>query len=158
LEKTSTIHALLNRNLYQNYEDDDGDDGEKGTSFGEKLRAAEDEGEGDSRSDEELKAKYTEQEGKKITNSVLWKDLQLTMSAVITGEEDDYTIHQVRSKLFSLEDGQWKERGTGLLKLNVKDSDGTGARLGLYICSICRSVSNPQPPQLCAETPFALFF
>lgn len=73
LEKTSTIN-VLNRNLYQNYEDDYDDDDEKETSFGEKLRAAEDEGEEDSRSDEELKAKYTEQEGKKNTISVLWKD------------------------------------------------------------------------------------
>lgn len=64
LEKTSTIN-VLNRNLYQNCEDDNDDEDEKETSFGEKLRAAEDEGEEDGRSDEELKAKYTEQEGKK---------------------------------------------------------------------------------------------
>jgi len=72
LEKTSTINAL-NRNIYQNCGDDYDDDDEKETSFGEKLRAAEDEGEEDNRSDEELKAKYTEQEGKN-TISVLWKD------------------------------------------------------------------------------------
>ena len=140
LEKTSAINAL-NRNIYQNCEDDYDDNDEKETSFGEKLRAAEDEGEEDNRSDEELKAKYTEQEGKKT--QFLSSGKTLTMSAVITGEEDDYTIHQVRSKLFSLEGGQWKERGTGLLKLNVKDSDGTGARLGMHICFICWSVSDP---------------
>lgn len=55
---------------------------------------------------------------------------------MLTGEEDDQTIHQVRGKLFFLVDGnQWKERGTGLLKLNVKRSDGSGARLGMLICS-----------------------
>lgn len=55
--------------------------------------------------------------------------LRLTI-AVITGEEDERTIHQVRAKLFSLEDNQWKERGTGLIRLNVKRFDGNGARLG----------------------------
>lgn len=49
-----------------------------------------------------------------------------------TGEEDDETIHQVRGKLFSLHGSTWKERGTGLLKLNVKVEDGTGARLRMF--------------------------
>ena len=50
----------------------------------------------------------------------------------MTGEEEEETLHQVRGKLFSLQDSQWKERGTGLLKLNVKQEDGTGARLGTF--------------------------
>lgn len=51
---------------------------------------------------------------------------------VTTGEEEEDTIHQVRGKLFSLADGTlWKERGTGTLKLNVRRSDGNGARLGI---------------------------
>ncbi|KAG6841249.1 hypothetical protein C0991_000533 [Blastosporella zonata] len=55
---------------------------------------------------------------------------KLTEQPVLTGEEDEQTVHQVRGKLFSLVDGtQWKERGTGTLKLNVKRSDGSGARL-----------------------------
>ncbi|KAJ6519017.1 hypothetical protein C8R45DRAFT_950025 [Mycena sanguinolenta] len=79
-------------------------------SFGEKLRAGKDEEEG--KSDEEgAKPILTEQE-------------------YLTGEEDEETVHQVRGKLFSLVDGnQWKERGTGTLKLNVRRSDGSGARL-----------------------------
>ncbi|EEB92999.1 hypothetical protein MPER_08408 [Moniliophthora perniciosa FA553] len=48
---------------------------------------------------------------------------------VSTGEEEEETIHQVRGKLFHLADGAWRERGTGLLKLNVRASDGGGARL-----------------------------
>ena len=48
----------------------------------------------------------------------------------MTGEEDEDTIYSVRGKLFSLDDNAWKEKGTGLLKLNVKREDGTGARLG----------------------------
>ncbi|KAJ7255429.1 hypothetical protein B0H12DRAFT_1202147 [Mycena haematopus] len=79
-------------------------------SFGEKLRAGKDEEEG--KSDEES------------------AKLVLTEQEFMTGEEDEETVHQVRGKLFSLVDGnQWKERGTGTLKLNVRRSDGGGARL-----------------------------
>jgi len=50
--------------------------------------------------------------------------------AVITGEEEEETIHHVRAKLYALcSQNQWKERGTGLLKVNVRRSDGGGARL-----------------------------
>ncbi|KAJ7091495.1 hypothetical protein B0H15DRAFT_836408 [Mycena belliarum] len=80
-------------------------------SFGEKLRAGKDDEE-EGKSDEEgAKPVLTEQE-------------------FTTGEEDEATLHQVRGKLFSLIDGtQWKERGTGTIKLNVRRSDGGGARL-----------------------------
>lgn len=50
---------------------------------------------------------------------------------VMTGEEEEETIIQVRGKLFSLQGNSWKERGTGVLRLNVKQEDGTGARLGM---------------------------
>lgn len=47
-----------------------------------------------------------------------------------TGEEDENIIYMVRAKLFRLsEQNQWKERGTGTLKLNVRKTDGEGARL-----------------------------
>jgi Ran-binding protein 3 len=49
---------------------------------------------------------------------------------VLTGEEEDETIHSVRGKLFVLsEQNQWKERGTGLLRLNRRKVDRGGARL-----------------------------
>ena len=54
----------------------------------------------------------------------------------MTGEEDEETIHSVRGKLFSLHENSWKERGTGLLKLNVNAKDGTGARLGKSLCLV----------------------
>ena len=39
-------------------------------------------------------------------------------------------MYQVRGKLFALsEQNQWKERGTGMLRLNVRREDGGGARL-----------------------------
>jgi RanBP1 domain len=50
---------------------------------------------------------------------------------VLTGEEEDETVHSVRGKLFVLsEHNQWKERGTGLLRLNRRRVDHGGARLG----------------------------
>ena len=55
----------------------------------------------------------------------------LFFPSVQTGEEQEDTIFQVRGKLYALsEQNAWKERGTGLLKLNVRKSDGGGARLG----------------------------
>lgn len=58
------------------------------------------------------------------------KKLNLTEQEVHTGEEDELTVYQVRGKLFTLSDQQqWKERGTGQLKLNVRRDDGGGARL-----------------------------
>ncbi|KAG7094152.1 hypothetical protein E1B28_007764 [Marasmius oreades] len=80
------------------------------SSFGEKLRAGKDDDEGSGGEEDGSKVHLTEQE-------------------VTTGEEEEETIHQVRGKLFVLADGTWKERGTGLLKLNVRASDGGGARL-----------------------------
>lgn len=49
----------------------------------------------------------------------------------MTGEENEETVFQARGKLFSLSDQkQWKEKGTGNLKLNVRRIDSSGARLG----------------------------
>ncbi|KAJ7224077.1 hypothetical protein GGX14DRAFT_424117 [Mycena pura] len=90
--------------------DSGGEDDDRPATFGEKLRASKDEEEGKS-DEEDAKQVLTEQE-------------------FTTGEEDEETLHQVRAKLFILVEGsQWKERGTGMLKLNVRRSDGGGARL-----------------------------
>lgn len=49
---------------------------------------------------------------------------------VITGEEDEETLHSARSKLFAMVDGAWVERGAGLLKLNaIPGSNNFAARL-----------------------------
>ncbi|KAG6879944.1 hypothetical protein C0992_009302 [Termitomyces sp. T32_za158] len=93
------------------YDDGDEDDKDDEGSFSAKLRASKDD----------------DDEGVHLEQDYIYN---LTEQDVLTGEEDEQTIHQVRGKLFSLVDGnQWKERGTGLLKLNVKRSDGSGARL-----------------------------
>ncbi|KAF5373292.1 hypothetical protein D9615_007373 [Tricholomella constricta] len=86
------------------------DDKDENATFGEKLRA---------RKDNEDEGKSDDEQGKYM----------LTEQDVLTGEEDEQTVHQVRGKLFSLIGSQWKERGTGTLKLNVKRLDGSGARL-----------------------------
>lgn len=53
-----------------------------------------------------------------------------------TGEEDEETVYQVRGKLFALSpQNQWKERGTGQLKLNIRRDDGSNARLCAYSIS-----------------------
>jgi len=98
-------------------------------SFGARLRAGKD-GDGEIKSDDE-KVKLTEQDGQPFLAHFGSACSTLTYSTVTTGEEEEETLHQVRGKLFSLDDSQWKERGTGLLKLNVKQEDGTGARLGM---------------------------
>nr|ODN90853.1 hypothetical protein L204_05692 [Cryptococcus depauperatus CBS 7855] len=60
---------------------------------------------------------------------------------VTTGEEGEQTIFQARSKLYINENG-WKERGVGLLKLNVDRSDGTGARLVMRADGVFRLLLN----------------
>ncbi|EIW75098.1 hypothetical protein CONPUDRAFT_85429 [Coniophora puteana RWD-64-598 SS2] len=84
-----------------------------GTTFGERLRAERDR-EGDASEEERERERERLQE-----------------QEVLTGEEDEETIHQVRGKLYALaaENNSWKERGTGLLKLNVRRVDGSAARL-----------------------------
>jgi Ran-binding protein 3 len=44
----------------------------------------------------------------------------LTFTAVETGEEEEETIFSCRAKLFHFEEKQWKERGVGSLKVNVR--------------------------------------
>ena len=56
---------------------------------------------------------------------------RLRAYSVITGEEEEETLLHIRGKLYALcPQNQWKERGTGQLKLNVRRADGSGARLG----------------------------
>ncbi|KAI8985761.1 hypothetical protein BD414DRAFT_462414 [Trametes punicea] len=89
---------------------DDDSEKDSGVSFGERLREAKDRDEVEV-SDEEKKLQLKEQE-------------------VHTGEEGEDTVYQVRGKLFTLSpQNQWKERGTGTLRLNVRREDGGGARL-----------------------------
>jgi hypothetical protein len=68
---------------------------------------------------------------------------------VLTGEEEDETIHSVRGKLFVLsEQNQWKERGSGLLRLNRRKVDRGGARIGgsSHILTFFRNNQVDSPP------------
>ncbi|KAJ6520842.1 hypothetical protein B0H19DRAFT_1204503 [Mycena capillaripes] len=110
LERTATAGGAFSGNgSADSGAEDEHDD--RPTTFVDKLRAGKDEEEEGRSEDEGAKPVLTEQE-------------------FMTGEEEEETLHQVRGKLYSLVDGnQWKERGTGTLKLNVRRSDGGGARL-----------------------------
>ncbi|EAU90388.2 hypothetical protein CC1G_00772 [Coprinopsis cinerea okayama7 len=44
-------------------------------------------------------------------------------------KEEEETLMQVRGKLYTLQGTQWKERGTGIIKINVKREDGNNPRL-----------------------------
>ncbi|GAA5985365.1 hypothetical protein JCM5350_005159 [Sporobolomyces pararoseus] len=48
-----------------------------------------------------------------------------------TGEEGDKVVHNVRAKLFAMQDGNWVERGMGPLKVNLTKREGEkdGARI-----------------------------
>lgn len=98
-------------------------------SFGERLRAERND---ENALDEEKKRlALKEQEGKPLKKSFSNAVPINRFATVRTGEEEEETLFQVRAKLYGLsEHNQWKERGTGLLKLNVRREDCTGARLG----------------------------
>ncbi|GJE93876.1 hypothetical protein PsYK624_100410 [Phanerochaete sordida] len=106
-EATSSVLNSLNPLGGTDNDSNEDSEGEKSVSFGERLRASKD--------DDDQEAEE--------------KRLNLTAQEVQTGEEDEDTIYQVRAKLFALSGNQWKERGTGTLKLNVRKEDGSGARL-----------------------------
>jgi Ran-binding protein 3 len=114
-------------------------------TFGERLRAGsgsggdeEDEPDGGSGvlGENVASAKWAEQEGKFSRSASLLPsslNVDFYFFLVLTGEEEDETIHSVRGKLFVLsEQNQWKERGTGLLRLNRRRVDHSGARLGMF--------------------------
>ncbi|KZV96401.1 hypothetical protein EXIGLDRAFT_833644 [Exidia glandulosa HHB12029] len=71
------------------------------------------------------------------------KKLNLTEQEVMTGEEEETTVHQTRAKLFVMEQSNsWKERGTGMLKLNVRKSDRSAARIVMRAEGVYRVILN----------------
>jgi RanBP1 domain len=69
----------------------------------------------------------------------------LSFSSVTTGEEDEYTVHTVKAKLLVM-DGKsdnWKERGTGTLRINTKKTHGNSStRLVMRADSVFRVILN----------------
>lgn len=75
---------------------------------------------------------------------------------VVTGEEDETTLHSVRAKLFAFEENAWKERGVGQLKLNrnkegkvrliMRDQGGKHLRLnvGLFADMLVERATDTQ--------------
>lgn len=129
LERASEHNALKeSRNGSESTEEEQD---EEPTTFGERLRAGRDE-EDENKTDEDNQKLMLEEQDGVLNYLPNCSCVHVIFSAVMTGEEEEETLHQVRGKLFSLDENAWKERGTGLLKLNVKIDDGTGARLGAF--------------------------
>ncbi|KAL0078458.1 hypothetical protein J3Q64DRAFT_1766441 [Phycomyces blakesleeanus] len=67
---------------------------------------------------------------------------------VKTGEEDERTVYQTKAKLLALDtqSGNWKERGSGTLHINMKDTNRIGAqqhtRLVMRADSVYRVILN----------------
>ncbi|KAJ3137201.1 hypothetical protein HK101_003904 [Irineochytrium annulatum] len=71
-----------------------------------------------------------------------------------TGEEDETTIHQVRCKLYKMEDDKkWHERGVGNIKLNVNTKKDE-ARLLMRSDGVLRLILNVRiiPNMPCSQT------
>ncbi len=61
--------------------------------------------------------------------------MMVSLKVVHTGEEEENTVYQTRTKLYVMQsDGGWRERGVGTVKINVRASDNKGARLGELAC------------------------
>ncbi|KAK8847631.1 hypothetical protein IAR55_005490 [Kwoniella newhampshirensis] len=71
------------------------------------------------------------------------KKVEMHEQDVTTGEEDEETVYQTRAKLYvSDKEAGWKERGVGILKLNVRRGDGLGARLVMRADGVFRLLLN----------------
>ncbi|KIJ55473.1 hypothetical protein M422DRAFT_220165 [Sphaerobolus stellatus SS14] len=105
----------------ENGDEDVEEEQEKPTSFSDILSA------------KDTDAGYLSEEEK--------KKVKLTEQEVMTGEEDEDTEFQLRAKLFKLVQGNWQERGVGVLKLNTHKDTGR-ARLVLRTDGVLRLVLN----------------
>ncbi|KAB5590837.1 Diacylglycerol O-acyltransferase 2B [Ceratobasidium theobromae] len=85
-----------------------------------------------------LKAKGEEAGSKEATGKLDIHQVQYN-----TGEEDDLTVFQTRAKLYTQDENfAYKERGTGLLKVNVRRKDGEGARIVMRAEGVLRLLLN----------------
>lgn len=105
------------------------EDGEAGTSekrtFGELLKEG---GEKEVEKEDVVPRQlFKEQEGAWLVLPFVGSEVM--ESTVVTGEEDEELLYSIRGKLYVMEDGQWRERGTGQLRVNSK-LGGASPRLG----------------------------
>ena len=70
---------------------------------------------------DERDSRFFEQNGKLMDTEIIFL-LRLTRHKVETGEEDEETVFSHRAKLYMIVNKEWKERGVGNLKLNIRRS------------------------------------
>lgn len=76
-------------------------------------------------------------------NVVRKRTIQLPETEIKTGEEEEKTVHAVRAKLFHMaSDQSWKERGMGVLKINVSTAAEAPARLVMRADGVLRVILN----------------
>ena len=87
-------------------------------------------------------------------NVVRKRSIQLPETEIKTGEEEEKTVHAVRAKLFHMaSDQSWKERGMGVLKINVSTAAEAPARLVMRADGVLRVILNVVlfPGMLCEQ-------
>ncbi|KAI8916896.1 hypothetical protein BC831DRAFT_148234 [Entophlyctis helioformis] len=78
-----------------------------------------------------------------------YAQVTLEQKQVVTGEEDETTIHSSRCKLFVWDGENWRERGAGHLRINQKTSSAGSsghARLVMRADGILRVILNVRIP------------
>lgn len=66
----------------------------------------------------------------------------LVEQELVTGEEDEMTLHSIRAKLYVLRDGSWKERGTGQVRINRARREHGTVRIVMRADGVLRVILN----------------
>ncbi|TIA88177.1 hypothetical protein E3P99_02725 [Wallemia hederae] len=112
-------------------------------------------------SKESFNDKLASTQGTSLAKEHSDQKVTLAPQQTATGEEDEHTVLQIRSKLYILHDkeGNWKERGVGLFKLN-RNSNGR-CRLVMRADGVLRVILNvvlfPKMPVQLAQDKFIRF-
>ena len=112
-------------------------------------------------SKESFNDKLASTQGTSLAKEHSDQKVTLAPQQTATGEEDEHTVLQIRSKLYILHDkeGNWKERGIGLFKLN-RNSNGR-CRLIMRADGVLRVILNvvlfPKMPVQLAQDKFIRF-
>ena len=70
------------------------------------------------------------------------RGISSTSSTIATGEEHEVTKYHARGKLYEFEQGEWRERGIGMVKINEKQSNPDDARVIMRAEGVLRLLLN----------------